>query len=64
MTDGEDRIEPEQFVELTAAQRRARRHRNIAIGVCLAALVIAFYAATIVKFGPAMSNRMQQEKST
>jgi hypothetical protein len=36
---------------LTAAQKRARRSRSIAIAVVLAALVVLFYAMTLVK-GP------------
>jgi hypothetical protein len=38
-------------VVLTEAQRRARRSRSIAIALALAALVILFYAMTLVK-GP------------
>jgi hypothetical protein len=41
-------------VTMTEAQKKARRNRNIAIAVGLAALVIIFYVATIVKFGPAI----------
>jgi len=40
-----------ELVTLTERQRKARRNRSIAIGVALAALVIIFYAATIVRFG-------------
>ena len=39
-----------ELVTLTERQRKARRNRSIAIGVALAALVIVFYAATIVRF--------------
>jgi hypothetical protein len=37
-------------INLTEQQKRARRSRSIAIGVGLAALVVIFYIATIVKF--------------
>ncbi|AZO09224.1 MULTISPECIES: hypothetical protein [unclassified Mesorhizobium] len=40
-----------ELVTLTERQRKARRNRSIAIGVALAALVIIFYVATIVRFG-------------
>ena len=40
-----------ELVTLTERQRKARRNRSIAIGVALAALVIIFYAATIVRVG-------------
>jgi len=38
-------------VVLTEAQKRARRSRSIAIALVLAALVVLFYAMTLVK-GP------------
>jgi hypothetical protein len=38
-------------IVLTEAQNRARRSRSIAIALALAALVILFYAMTLVK-GP------------
>ncbi|WP_311029436.1 hypothetical protein [Mesorhizobium koreense] len=37
-------------VPLTDAQRKARRNRSLAIGLGLAALVVIFYIATIIKF--------------
>ncbi|PBB93572.1 hypothetical protein CK215_06410 [Mesorhizobium sp. WSM3864] len=40
-----------ELVTLTERQRKARRSRSVAIGVALAALVIIFYIATIVRFG-------------
>jgi len=55
MEDGKD-IE-RKGVEMTAAQKKARRSRNIAIGLSLAALVVLFYVITLVKFGPAILNR-------
>lgn len=39
-----------ELVELTAAQKSARKMRNLAIGLCLFGLVVTFYAATIIKF--------------
>ena len=39
-----------------ASRRRAAAAR-IAIGLALAALVVIFYVATIVKFGPAILDR-------
>lgn len=44
-------------VEMTEAQKKARRSRSIAIGLALAALVVLFYVITLVKFGPAILNR-------
>jgi hypothetical protein len=41
----------DEGVVLTAAQKRARRSRSIAIALSLAALVILFYVVTLVK-GP------------
>jgi t-SNARE complex subunit (syntaxin) len=38
------------LVTLTKSQRKARRNRSIAIGFCLAALVVIFYVATLTKF--------------
>ena len=40
-----------ELVTLTESQKKARRNRSIAIGLALAALVIIFYVATIVKSG-------------
>ena len=42
-------------VKLTPQQERSRRLRNIAIGVIVGALVVLFYAVTIVKFGPGVT---------
>ena len=41
----------DEDVVLTEAQKRARRSRSIAIALALGALVILFYAITLVK-GP------------
>ena len=40
-----------ELVTLTDSQRKARRNRSVAIGLALAALVVIFYIATIIKFG-------------
>jgi hypothetical protein len=45
------------LVTLTDKQKKARRSRNVGIGLALAALVIIFYLATIAKFGPAILDR-------
>ena len=39
-----------ETVELSEAQKKARRSRSVAIAVALAVLVIAFYAITVMKF--------------
>jgi hypothetical protein len=39
-------------VTLTPEQAKSRRMRNIAIGLVVGALVVIFYAVTIVKLGP------------
>lgn len=44
-------------VTLTPEQQRARRARNIAIGVGVALLIVLFYAVTIVRLGGAVANR-------
>lgn len=44
-------------VDMTEAQRKARRSRSIAIGLALAALVVLFYVITLVKLGPGVLNR-------
>jgi hypothetical protein len=41
-----------QGVVLTEAQQKARRQRNIAIGLAVAFFCALFYAVTIVKLGP------------
>lgn len=61
MDVGEGKIEAGVSVELTDAQKKARRTRNIAIGVCLLGLVAIFYVATIVKIGPAMMKAQQTQ---
>jgi hypothetical protein len=44
----------QEFVTLTESQKKARRSRSVAIGLGLFAMVVIFYVATIVKFGPAI----------
>ncbi len=44
-------------VRLTPEQAKRRRARSIAIAVVLAALVLLFYAVTIVKLGPSVLDR-------
>ena len=61
MEAGEGKIEPGVSIELTEAQKKARRNRNIAIGGCLVALVLVFYVATIVKIGPGLMRVQQQQ---
>jgi len=46
-----------QTVELSEEQLKKRRSRSIAIGLTLLALVVIFYAVTIVKFGPSILER-------
>jgi hypothetical protein len=40
----------QDLVPLTEAHKKARRNRSLAIGLGLAALVVIFYIATIIKF--------------
>lgn len=47
----------EERLTLSETQKKARRSRSIALGFALAALVIIFYVATVVKFGPALLER-------
>lgn len=51
-TNGEDK-----GIVLTEEQRKRRRARSIAIGLALGALVLLFYAVTIVKLGPGVLRR-------
>ena len=46
----DDNREPDGIV-LTEAQKRSRRHRSIAIALALGALVVLFFAVSMVK-GP------------
>jgi hypothetical protein len=47
----------DDLVTMSPAQKKAQRSRSIAIGVALAVLVVLFYVATIVKFGPSILDR-------
>jgi hypothetical protein len=44
-------------IVLTEEQKKRRRARSIAIGLVLGALVLLFYAVTIVKLGPGVLRR-------
>ncbi|HEY7971361.1 MAG TPA: hypothetical protein VID96_00420 [Xanthobacteraceae bacterium] len=44
-------------IVLTEEQKRRRRARSIAIALVLAALVLLFYAITIVRLGPNVLTR-------
>ena len=46
-----------ETVKPTDAQAKARRSRNVAIGVALAVFVVLVYIASIVKLGGAVVNR-------
>ena len=39
-------------IDLTEAQRKSRRNRNVAVALALGALVVLFYAVTIIKMVP------------
>lgn len=45
-------MEKVETIELTERQKRSRRNRNIALGVVLGALVVIFYAITIIRMVP------------
>lgn len=47
---------PPDGIVLTEAQKRSRRNRSIATALALGALVLLFFAVTLVK-GPAVLNR-------
>lgn len=49
--------EKPELVELTEAQRKARRGRSIAIALALAAFVVIMYILTVVRMGPAVLDR-------
>lgn len=44
-------------VQLTEEQTKRRNKRSVAIALALAALVVLFYAITMVKMGPEVLNR-------
>jgi hypothetical protein len=43
--------------DLTPAQQKSRRARNLAIGLALGLFALLFYVVTIVKLGPGVLNR-------
>ena len=43
--------------DLTEKQKKARRSRNVALGVVLAVLAVMFYVVTIIKVGPGIFDR-------
>ena len=45
-------MEKVETIALTERQKRSRRNRNIALGIALGALVIIFYAITIIRMVP------------
>lgn len=47
----------ESGVELTPAQKRSRRARNIALGLVLAGFVVLVYVGTWAKLGANILNR-------
>lgn len=40
-----------ETVNMTEAQKKSRRNRNVALGLVLAALVVLFYVMTWAKLG-------------
>ncbi|MGD9478157.1 hypothetical protein [Shinella sp. G-2] len=44
-----------ETVNLTESQKKARRSRNIALGVVLLGLVVLFYIVTLAKFSGGMA---------
>lgn len=53
----ENEVMYEEGIVLTDAQKKSQRARNIAIGLVLGGLVVLFYGATVVKFGPEILQR-------
>ena len=47
----------QEHIELTEAQVKSRRSRNVAIALICLGLAVMFYVITIVKFGPSILNR-------
>ncbi|MQW86565.1 hypothetical protein [Sinorhizobium saheli] len=45
-----------ETVELSDAQKKSRRGRNIALGLVLVGLVALFYVVTLIKFGSGMAH--------
>ena len=40
-----------ETVKLTEKQQKARRNRNVALGLVLGGLVVLFYIVTLIKIG-------------
>ncbi len=57
VAEPQDRRNPPGAQQLTPEQLRARRRRNIAIGITVALLAALFYIVTIAKLGPGVLNR-------
>ncbi len=51
MSDGQGAPRGVAPVALTPAQLRSRRHRNLAVGLIIGALVVLFYVMTFAKLG-------------
>lgn len=50
-------LQHDDGIVLSPEQRRRQRARSVAIALVLAALVVLFYAVTLVKLGPGVMNR-------
>ncbi len=44
-------------IELTDAQKKARRSRSVALAIVLAGLAALFYVVTVIKIGPEIFSR-------
>lgn len=51
------RHDDENGIVLTEEQLRARKRRNVAIALTLAALVVLFWVITVFKMGGGVANR-------
>jgi hypothetical protein len=50
-------MDEEERVQLTEAQKKARRSRSVALAIALAAFVVVIYLITVVRMGPAILER-------
>ncbi len=64
MEFGEGKMEPGVAIELSEAQKQARKKRNLAIGGCLLGLVVIFYVATVAKFVPSAMQPVQEQEQS
>lgn len=48
--------QPDDYID-EKALKASRRKRSIALAIALALVVVAFYALTVVKMGPALFDR-------